>query len=134
MRTIDSIILHCTATPAGRAVTVDDVRRYHVEHNGWADIGYHYLIYLDGSVHAGRPLEKAGAHTKGHNAHSVGVAYVGGLDAQGRPADTRTTAQRVALHRLVDQLQRRFPGATVHGHNEYSPKSCPCFNVRAEFA
>ena len=131
MRTINEIIIHCSATPAGRPVTVADIRRWH-RARGFTDIGYHYVIALDGSVHVGRPLSVAGAHCLGHNAHSIGVCYVGGLDAAGQPADTRTEQQRRVLRKLVRGLRQRYPAATVHGHNEFARKACPCFDVREE--
>ena len=133
MRTINEIIVHCSATRAGQHVTVESIRRYHVQERGWRDIGYHYVVYLDGSVHRGRPLEQVGAHCKGHNAHSVGVCYIGGLDSAGRPADTRTPAQKQALRDLIARLLAEFPGATVHGHSEFADKACPCFDVQREF-
>ena len=77
MRTINKIILHCTATPEGRHTTVEDIRLWH-KSQGWSDIGYHYVVYLDGSIHTGRPIEVSGAHTKGLNKNSIGVVYVGG--------------------------------------------------------
>lgn len=130
MRTINKIILHCTATPEGRNHTLADVRRWHLA-QGFSDIGYHYLITLDGVVWEGRPLERIGAHCKGHNTGSVGVCYVGGLAPDGRtPRDTRTPAQRRALRALVTLLLLRFPRATVHGHCEFAAKACPSFDVK----
>ena len=130
VRTIDKIIIHCTATPVGREVTVDEVRRWHRE-RGFADIGYHYLIHLDGRVSPGRPLRQMGAHCTNHNMHSIGIAYVGGLARDCRTSmDTRTPAQRKALRGLVGQLLRDYPGATVHGHREFAVKDCPCFDVQ----
>ncbi len=133
MRYISQIIIHCSATREGVAVTTGQIRRYHVADRGWLDIGYHYVIHLDGSVHTGRPIEQAGAHCRGHNRNSIGVCYIGGLDGNGLPKDTRTGAQRAALRALVARLRRRFPRATVHGHNEFAAKACPCFDVRKEF-
>lgn len=129
MRKITEIILHCSATPEGRPVTVEDIRRWHVENNGWKDIGYHYIIYLDGSIHTGRPEGTPGAHCKGHNSQSIGICYIGGLDADGKtPKDTRTDAQRAALKQLTAELTARYPEATIHGHNEFDKtKACPCF-------
>lgn len=133
MRHIDKIIIHCSATPEGRDFTVAQIRDWHVRGNGWKDIGYHFVIYRDGSVHAGRPIEQVGAHTKGYNANSIGVCYVGGCAAEGKtPKDTRTPAQREALKQLVRELRAKFPGATVHGHNEFANKACPSFDVRKE--
>lgn len=132
MRKIDKIIVHCTATPEGREVTVSEVTRWH-KARGFRTIGYHYLIYLDGSVHEGRPLSEAGAHCTGQNARSVGVCYVGGLEKGTlKPKDTRTTAQKASLRKLVARLQNRFPGATLHGHREFAAKACPCFDVKNE--
>lgn len=128
MRKIDKIILHCTATPEGREVTVADVSAWHKE-RGFRTIGYHYLVYLDGTVVRGRREEEIGAHCLGQNAGSIGVCYVGGLDSRGKPKDTRTAAQRVALRNLVEGLQRRYPHATLHGHNEFAAKACPCFKI-----
>ncbi len=131
MRQIDKIILHCTATPEGQDFTVEQIRDCHVRGFGWNDIGYHFVIYRDGSVHVGRPLEIAGAHCKGYNAHSIGIAYVGGYASDGKtPKDTRTPAQREALYRLVAELQEQFPGASVHCHNEFAAKACPCFTMK----
>lgn len=128
MRELKEIILHCTATKEGQDYSVEQVRRWHLD-RGFNDIGYHFLIRLDGTVEAGRPLETVGAHCKGHNANSIGIAYVGGLDKNGRPKDTRTLPQKESMRRLVYDLKQYFPRLVVHCHNEYSTKSCPCFSV-----
>jgi N-acetylmuramoyl-L-alanine amidase len=134
MRKIDLIVWHCTATPEGRDHTIADVRRWHVAERGWSDVGYHYLIRLDGTVEAGRPLERQGAHAAGHNANSIGVAYVGGVDAAMRPKDTRTEAQKAALCDLTLDLVRRFPGARVVGHRDLgAAKACPSFDAVADW-
>ncbi|TVQ57047.1 MAG: hypothetical protein EA355_05400 [Rhodobacteraceae bacterium] len=137
MRAIDKIIWHCAATPEGRDVSVDTIRSWHVDPaprgRGWSDIGYHYVITLDGVVHEGRPLDRPGAHTQGHNRNSIGLCYVGGVDAQMRPKDTRTPEQRRALYKLTEGLMKRFPGATVHGHNEFAAKACPSFDVQSDW-
>lgn len=131
-RTINEIIVHCSATVEGKDFTVADIRRWHLK-RCFSDIGYHYVIYRDGSVHEGRNINISGAHCKGHNTHSIGVCYIGGLDVQERPKDTRTAAQREALLKLIKELKRLYPAATVHGHNEYANKACPCFNAKAEY-
>lgn len=135
MRPINEIIIHCTGTVPSNSTTVEAVRNYHVNHNGWKDIGYHYLIYLDGSIHQGRPIDQSGAHTKNHNSTTIGVCYVGGLDANKKPKDTRTPQQVEALHKLVEALKVCFPTIKkVSGHYMYDNKACPCFDVRKEFA
>jgi len=133
MRAINKIILHCTATPEGRHTTVEDIRLWH-KAQGWSDIGYHYVVYLDGSIHPGRPIEVAGAHTKGLNKNSIGVVYVGGINAMNFKAkDTRTLEQKEALDCLLNELMGTYKGATLHGHNEFAPKACPSFNVQKEY-
>lgn len=133
MRKIDKIIIHCAATPEGKDFTVEQIRSWHVKGRGWRDIGYHYVIYRDGSVHNGRPVEQAGAHTAGHNANSIGICYVGGISNDGKktPKDTRTPAQKVALVRLIKKLKDMYGGSiTIHGHNEFARKACPSFKVK----
>ena len=133
MRKIDKIIIHCTATPEGRDVSVGEVRQWHLA-QGWSDVGYHYLITLNGTVEVGRPESKVGAHVKGENKHSIGIAYAGGMDKSFKnPKDTRTHEQKESLIWLVDELKKRYPGSTVHGHNEFTTyKACPSFDVSKE--
>lgn len=132
MRKIDKIIIHCSATKQGQHFTVEDIDRWH-KARGFAKIGYHYVIYLDGSVHKGRPEEQIGAHTLGHNSTSLGICYIGGLDISGQPKDTRTEEQKAALTELVDDLKAKYPKAQVFGHYELAAKACPCFDVKKEF-
>ena len=133
MRNINTLIIHCTATPRGRHVTTADIDSWHRQ-QGYASIGYHYVIYLDGSVHTGRPEQTVGAHCRGHNANSIGIAYVGGVEANGTtPADTRTQAQRITLRSLISRLKSRYPGVEVRGHRDFAAKACPCFDARAEY-
>ncbi|MFV0432261.1 MAG: N-acetylmuramoyl-L-alanine amidase [Alphaproteobacteria bacterium] len=131
MRKIKQIILHCTATPEGKDFSVATIRHWHRQ-RGWNDIGYHYLIRLNGQVEKGRDEAIIGAHVKGHNHHSIGIAYVGGVDKNMRPKDTRNPQQKQALGRLVQQLQRKYPQASLHGHYEFANKACPSFIVKAE--
>lgn len=131
MRRIDKLIIHCTATREGEDFSVNDIRRWHLA-RGWSDIGYHYLIRLDGTIERGRPIKKIGAHCKGQNKYSVGICYVGGCDEDMKPKDTRTPEQREALHALLLELKTVYPLATIHGHNEFSSKACPSFDVQTE--
>ena len=101
MRKIDKIILHCAATPEGRDVKTETIKSWHVKGNGWSDIGYHFVIELDGTIRNGRPVERIGAHTKGHNATSIGICYVGGVDKNKTPKDTRNEAQRQSMDELI---------------------------------
>jgi len=129
MRKISKIIIHCTATKEGQPFAVADVAKWH-KARGFNDIGYHYLIGLKGEVWEGRKEGVVGAHTEGQNANSIGICYVGGLDANGKPKDTRTLAQKESLLQLVKELKKRYPQATVHGHKEFANKACPCFDVK----
>lgn len=133
MRTIDKIILHCAATKEGHDIKTETIKSWHVKGNGWSDIGYHYVIELDGTVKKGRPMHRSGAHTKGHNTGSIGVCYVGGIDIAKKPKDTRTEAQRTAMDELINELLVEYPNATIHGHNEFSAKACPSFDVQKEY-
>ena len=102
---------------------------------GWKlGIGYHYVVRRDGQIELGRPEWLTGAHCRNHNAHSIGVCYEGGLDIRGKPADTRTEAQRQALRRLLKELKERYPRALIVGHRNLNPlKACPCFDAVKEY-
>jgi len=132
MRDINKIILHCSATPEGRDVKVDDIRRWHLA-NGWDDIGYHFCVYADGSIHRGRDLDKSGAHTYGHNRSSIGICYIGGVDKEMNAKDTMTEMQDIAVLELVKSLRLIFGKLSLHGHNEFSSKSCPSFDVQDKY-
>ena len=150
---IDAIVIHCSASRAGQDLRAADIDKMHKE-RGFAMIGYNYVIDLDGTVETGRPLTRDGAHCntaglsgKSYNKHSIGICYVGGLDKDGNPADTRTDAQKTALAELVYRLIEEYPIIEVIGHRDASPdkdgngtieknewiKQCPCFSVRDEF-
>jgi N-acetylmuramoyl-L-alanine amidase len=133
MRKINEIIVHCAATREGRDFTVEDITRWH-KARGFATIGYHYVIYRDGSIHEGRPLEQIGAHCVGHNKHSIGVCYIGGCASDGKtPKDTRTSEQKEALLSLLRRLKARFPNATIHGHRDFAAKACPSYDAFREY-
>lgn len=151
---IDSIIIHCSATTAGQDLRAKDIDRMHRQ-RGFNQIGYNFVIDLDGMVENGRPLSIAGAHcnSKGfsgisYNKHSIGICYIGGLDKNGKAADTRTEAQKKALRELVTKLCKEYTILEILGHRDTSPdldgdgivepnewiKMCPCFDVNAEFS
>lgn len=146
-RRITDIVVHCTASKVSNDLTVEDIRRMHKK-NGWSDIGYHYVVTLDGKVHEGRDVDLIGAHVSGYNAHSIGVVYVGGLDRDGDPCDTRNDLQKKALLSLLKELRKLYPDAKISGHRDFSPdlngngiiepkewiKACPCFEAKKEYA
>ena len=134
MRQINYIIIHCSATKAGRDFHAKDIDKWHKE-RGFDEIGYHVVIDLDGTVENGRSVSKPGAHCKGHNTDSIGVCYIGGLDDKGNPCDTRTEAQKQALLDVVWTYKKIYPNAKVVGHRDMPNvhKACPCFNAKEEY-
>ena len=130
-RTINKIILHCSATPEGKDYDVNTIKKWHLQ-RGFSDIGYHYVIYRDGSIHIGRDVNISGAHCTNHNANSIGICYIGGLDSTGKNAkDTRTDAQKKSLVSLTKKLMSiyKLSVSNVHCHNEYANKACPSFKI-----
>ena len=147
MRKITEIIVHATATRADwwanrrTADKVAEVKAWHVDPKpkgrGWSDIGYHFLIDRDGTVAEGRPIERTGAHVKGHNTGTIGITLFGGHGGEkdNAFADNFTEDQDAALRKLVARLQAEYgPGLKLSGHHEYANKACPCFDVRKWFA
>lgn len=134
----DSIVVHCSATPEGREHNAADIRTWHLA-RGFADIGYHYIIKIDGTVEAGRGEDLVGAHCVegGMNRRSIGICYVGGMDREMKNAkDTRTPEQCLAIMNLIRKMQRKYgiPDARVFGHRDFARKACPSFDVRSMLA
>lgn len=131
---IHTAVIHCTATRAGQDFPAAKIREWHLA-RGWSDIGYHLIVRLDGEIETGRPMQYQGAHVSGHNDGTIGVVYVGGLDADGSPADTRTPAQTAAIRLLLDELADDFGPLAVMGHRDFPgvAKACPSFDARAEY-
>lgn len=124
------IVVHCSATMPGQDCNARIINDWHAQ-RGWQMIGYHYVILPNGIVEHGRPLFYQGAHVKGYNNCSVGVCYVGGLNAEGVTADTRTDAQTRAMYDLLHLLKLKFPGAKIVGHRDLDKgKACPCFDAK----
>ena len=142
MRKVTKIVIHCSATKEGQVITAEDIDRMHRQ-RGFAKIGYHRFIRLDGTIERGRADDVAGAHVQGHNLYSIGICYAGGLDKNGKAKDTRTQAQKASLRKLVIEYERKYPGIKIVGHRDLSPdtnkngkvdkhewlKDCPCFDV-----
>lgn len=135
MRTINEIIIHCSATKEGKDFRAADIDKWHRARD-FKCIGYHYVVDLDGTIEEGRPESEKGAHAGGeHNPHSIGVCYIGGLTAvDGYYADTRTDEQKRALVLLLQDLKNRYPNARIIGHRDIAPKACPCFDATREYA
>ena len=136
MRTINLIVVHCSATQGNRMLSPEALDLMH-RRRGFNGTGYHYYIRKDGTVHLTRPVERIGAHVKGFNANSIGICYEGGLNEDGKPADTRTAAQRFALIDLLTILRHQYPEAQIAGHYQLSAtihKACPCYDPRKEYS
>ena len=133
---VSYIIIHCTATRETQDYTPEQLKHDHLA-RGFIDVGYHFYIRKDGTVTQHRRLNEVGAHCRPFNRCSIGVCYEGGLDANGKPKDTRTLKQRASLIALVLDLHRQFPNAVIRGHCEMPgaiPKLCPNFRPSTEFA
>lgn len=125
--------MHCSATPEGKDYPIDTIRQWHKE-RGFSDIGYHYVVHLDGRVEDGRDVNIAGAHCSGHNSRSIGICYIGGMTADNKsPKDTRTNAQRIALKKTLCALRMMYPKAKICGHRDFAAKACPSFDATTEY-
>lgn len=128
MRAINNIILHCTATP--QSAKVDSIQRYWREHLKWKSPGYHWLISKDGTAHNLATDDKICNGVAGHNSTAIHISYIGGVDDSGKPVDNRTALQRSVMEELVRLYIKKYPGAAVKGHNDFTKmKACPSFKV-----
>ncbi|WP_294631074.1 N-acetylmuramoyl-L-alanine amidase [uncultured Bacteroides sp.] len=135
-RTIQYLVVHCSATRANIPFTKEQLLQCHLK-RGFKCIGYHFYVTKDGVLHHTRPMGEIGAHALGFNLHSLGICYEGGLDETGKPADTRTAPQKETLRRVLGELKRLYPEARIAGHYQLSAdvhKACPCFDARGEYA
>lgn len=134
MRRIDYLTVHCTATP--QTATVAGILNYWKEQLGWKQPGYHVLIPPDGRSVRLLPDETPSNGVKNYNAHNLHVSYIGGIDAQGRPKDTRTAAQKAELLRILRRWKAAHPAARIQGHRDYPgvTKACPSFDAKTEYA
>ena len=134
MRVITLIIIHCSAVRPGQQSGFREIDLWHRQ-RGWKyGCGYHFIVRRDGTIENGRPIEMIGAHCLNHNKHSIGICYEGGLDTNGKAADTRTPEQKTALRELLERLHLQYPKALILGHNVFNPtKDCPCFDAAKEF-
>ena len=159
MRNITEITVHCSYTPVGRGTTIEEIRGWHThpkqrsqdvwrykgkdykydelpkevrgkKGNGWADIGYHYYIDVEGCIYEGRSVEAPGAHVAGHNMYTIGICYEGGME-NNKAKDTRTDEQKAAMKDLCEELMEKYPIKTIKGHRDYPnvSKECPCFDA-----
>ncbi len=134
-RKITTIAVHCSATKEGQHFTAEDIDGWH-RRQGWSEIGYNAVVLLDGAIEEGRDEAKVPSHAKGHNATSIAICYIGGVGKDGKPKDTRTDAQKVALRCWLQGKRKQYPNAKILGHRDYPnvAKACPSFDAKAEYA
>jgi N-acetylmuramoyl-L-alanine amidase len=131
LREIREIIIHCSATRPSQDIGVSEIRNWH-QAKGWQDIGYHYVVRRNGVVEKGRPDNQVGAHVEGHNAHSIGVCMIGGVDSGNKPDANFTRQQWAALEILIRRLTDDHRQAQITGHRSYTTrKACPSFDAIA---
>lgn len=145
-RTMDTIVIHCSATKEDKDYSIEDIKKWHLQ-RGFKDVGYHFVIKLDGTIEIGRPLDKIGAHVANHNTNTIGICYIGGLSKNNKAKDTRTEEQKESLLNLITILKSFIPIKEIKGHRDYSKdlnnngiiesnefmKDCPCFDVQKEY-
>ena len=144
MRTIKYIAVHCTA--GSQHTTIKELQQ-EFKRKGWKNPGYHYVVAADGTITQLLDEDKVSNGVKGYNSVLINVAYIGGIDAEGKPIDNRTDAQKASLAGLLGVLRKKYPTATIQGHRDFSPdrnhngriepseyiKACPCFDAKAEY-
>ena len=145
MRKIERIFVHCTASH--QTASVNDIKN-EFKRKGWKNPGYHYIVDPGGAIHQLLDDEKVSNGVRGYNQTSINVAYIGGIDAEGKAMDNRTGPQKKALAKLLRLLRSRYPDAVILGHRDISPdtngngtvdpweriKECPCFDAKTEYA
>lgn len=133
MKNVKYIVIHCSFTPQGRDVKASEIKRWHIEENGWKNVGYHNIIEIDGNVVKGRSISEKGAGVLNHNHHSIHICYVGGMSLDGKPQDTRTLAQKETLLLLLIFYKDLFPNAKILGHRDLAIRDCPSFDALKEY-
>lgn len=145
MRNIKYIAVHCTASH--QSMTIEGLKQ-EFRRKGWVNPGYHYVVSPDGKITQLLDEDKVSNGVKGFNSVSINVAYIGGIDTNGKPTDNRTTAQKASLRSLLKMLHKKYPTAVIQGHRDFSPdlnkdgkitsnewmKACPCFNAKEEYS
>ena len=145
-RPMHTIVVHCSATRENKDYNKEDIKKWHLQ-RGFKDVGYHFIIKIDGTIEIGRPLNQVGAHVTNNNTGSIGICYIGGLDSNGKSKDTRTDEQKESLLNLITLLKDNINIKEIKGHRDYSKdlngngkidkfeyiKDCPCFEVKDEY-
>lgn len=133
MREIKYLVVHCTAT--SQDTKIQSIIDYWRKVLGWKNNGYHFIIDKNGNTSKITPIDKIANGVKNHNANSIHISYIGGIDSKGKAVDNRTIAQKESLLYYLRDLKRKFPKAKILGHREFAgvKKECPCFNASEEY-
>lgn len=133
MRNIKYIVIHCTATP--QHTTVQSMINYWRNVMGWKNPGYHRVVKADGGVETLLPDEQVSNGVAGYNSQCINISYIGGIDAAGKPKDTRTPAQKETILRLLQEYKTKYPNAVIQGHRDFPrvKKACPSFDAKTEY-
>lgn len=145
MRPVKLLVVHCSATAPNKDIGAREINAMHMARPDMrCKIGYHYVIRRNGALEPGRAETEIGAHSKGHNANSIGICLVGGVDERGKSVCNFEPAQYDTLRGLLKRLEAKYPGSVSLGHRDLSPdvdgdgvverhewlKDCPCFDVK----
>lgn len=145
MRKIERIFIHCTA--GSQKQTLQQLEHEFYKVKKWKNPGYHYVVFPDGGIVQMLSENKVSNGVQGYNSTAINVAYVGGIDANGKGVDNRTNDQKRSLRLLVKCLKGKYPQARIMGHRDISPdknhngviepsewiKMCPCFDAKKEY-
>ncbi len=134
MRAIKYLAVHCTATQP--SATVSSIQKYWKQNLGWKNPGYHFIIKADGEIVNLLPIEQVSNGVAGYNSQIINISYIGGIDAAGKPKDTRTDAQKQSLLKILKELKKQFPTAKIQGHRDFPnvKKACPSFDAKKEYS
>lgn len=129
MREIKYIVLHCTATAPH--TSVESIKNFWKTKLGWSRPGYHHLVDNFGKVTLLESSDNICNGVKGYNEHAIHIAYIGGINVNGKASDTRTDLCKRQMFRLVRHYTAMFPQAKVLGHRDFPKvnKACPCFDA-----
>lgn len=134
MRTINYIAIHCTATQPN--ATIESIQNYWKNSLKWKSPGYHFVVKADGTIVQLLPIEEVSNGVGGWNSQIINISYIGGIDKAGKPKDTRTAAQKIAILCKLRELKQKFPKAKIQGHRDFPnvAKACPSFDAKKEYA
>ena len=129
MRDINRVVLHCTATQPD--ASIQSILNYWKHVKKWRSVGYHWIISPCGYAKSLAPIHEVTNGARGFNSDSIHIAYIGGVDKNNMPKDTRTKEQKDKTEFLLRGLRGQFPDIDITGHNKLKgvKKACPSFDI-----